>query len=572
MVNRFNFLQDVAVKLFAYQDFSDDVVTSFKKEGSLNGRDRMQHGIERSPHPPVPHAASGQQGPRQPPSHLKPPGHGYLAHGPHLGESLQSHGPNQPGSQGEPLGPPINSAPSAHGPPVGQSVTRHLGPMEPDILADSHLPGDADMGPYGQPLGVDTRSMSITAATKHPSDSNQTSRAAAAKRKLTETPLDSSNQTPPSHSSRLKILYRNNFNIMSVRQVFNIQCRTCIKKHLTVGSIKHTPKRCPKTASVHVASDSAGPIKHTPKRRLKTASVPVAFDSDGLKILYRNNFNIMSVRQVFNIQCRTCIKKIFLGIRSLLKNHILSGSFHQLLELQGVWYHTMLKRKYLRSTFGVARRMGPHWSREELECLYAPYHGKNAWLMKKLLLVEDGGKEKLFHIRGACPKAMDTSEIISYLSIWHIQVELMQWQIPHQQPSYVLLVKKVMRKKSFETYEKRIQELTTQCQHKTNECYQAWMSLAAANDQLEKARMELDNRLFQAYSLATHIINARAKDAVAKIKGPLKDAVEILRTEIVDSGLLQDCLELGSSDLKGVIQILKDIAIQYSSTSHKNEL
>ncbi|GJY09959.1 hypothetical protein Tco_0378144 [Tanacetum coccineum] len=54
--------------------------------------------------------------------------------------------------------------------------------------------------------------------------------------------------------------------------------------------------------------------------------------------------------------------------------------------------------------------------------------------------------------------------------------------------------------------------------------------------------------------------------------GPLKDAVEILRTEIVDGGLLQDCLELGSSDLKGVIQILKDVAVQYSSTSHKNEL
>ncbi|PWA63218.1 hypothetical protein CTI12_AA355860 [Artemisia annua] len=63
-----------------------------------------------------------------------------------------------------------------------------------------------------------------------------------------------------------------------------------------------------------------------------------------------------------------------------------------------------------------------------------------------------------------------------------------------------------------------------------------------------------------------------SSDLNGQPKGPLKDAVEILRTEIVDGGLLQDCLELGSSDLKGVIQILKDIAIQYSSTSHKNEL
>ncbi|KAK9068826.1 hypothetical protein SSX86_012942 [Deinandra increscens subsp. villosa] len=55
--------------------------------------------------------------------------------------------------------------------------------------------------------------------------------------------------------------------------------------------------------------------------------------------------------------------------------------------------------------------------------------------------------------------------------------------------------------------------------------------------------------------------------------GPLKDAVEMVRTEIVDGGLLQDCLELGSGDLKGVIQILKDVALQYtSSSSSKTEL
>ncbi|GJT71790.1 hypothetical protein Tco_1031076 [Tanacetum coccineum] len=74
-------------------------------------------------------------------------------------------------SQGEPLGPPLNSAPPPHGPPDGQSVPRHPGPMEPDMYqnqrppyfdgrrADSHLPGDIDMGPYGQPFGVDTHSM-----------------------------------------------------------------------------------------------------------------------------------------------------------------------------------------------------------------------------------------------------------------------------------------------------------------------------------------------------------------------------------------------------------------------------
>lgn len=46
-------------------------------------------------------------------------------------------------------------------------------------------------------------------------------------------------------------------------------------------------------------------------------------------------------------------------------------------------------------------------------------------------------------------------------------------------------------------YEKNIEELKIQCQHKADECYEAWMSLTAANEQLEKVRMDLDNRFFQ---------------------------------------------------------------------------
>ena len=77
-----------------------------------------------------------------------------------------------------------------------------------------------------------------------------------------------------------------------------------------------------------------------------------------------------------------------------------------------------------------------------------------------------------------------------------------------------------MRKKSVEKYEKRIQELTTQCQRKTDECYQAWMSLTAANEQLEKVRMELDNRLFQTSSLGKfsevkHCIHFRSKELLS---------------------------------------------------------
>ncbi|CAI0474282.1 unnamed protein product [Linum tenue] len=61
--------------------------------------------------------------------------------------------------------------------------------------------------------------------------------------------------------------------------------------------------------------------------------------------------------------------------------------------------------------------------------------------------------------------------------------------------------KRLMRTKATDKYEKKIQQLTTDCQRKANECHEAWMSLTAANEQLEKVRMELDNKTFQARSL-----------------------------------------------------------------------
>ena len=63
-----------------------------------------------------------------------------------------------------------------------------------------------------------------------------------------------------------------------------------------------------------------------------------------------------------------------------------------------------------------------------------------------------------------------------------------------------------MRTKVTDKYEKKIQELTTQCQLKTHECHEAWMSLTAANEQLEKVRMELDNKIFQTRALGNHRI------------------------------------------------------------------
>ncbi|XP_062095205.1 uncharacterized protein LOC133801079 isoform X2 [Humulus lupulus] len=45
----------------------------------------------------------------------------------------------------------------------------------------------------------------------------------------------------------------------------------------------------------------------------------------------------------------------------------------------------------------------------------------------------------------------------------------------------------------------------------------------------------------------------------------LREVVEAVEREVVDGGLLRDCLELGNNDLKGLIQILKDLGHQYGS-------
>lgn len=69
------------------------------------------------------------------------------------------------------------------------------------------------------------------------------------------------------------------------------------------------------------------------------------------------------------------------------------------------------------------------------------------------------------------------------------------------QIEYPSAQKKVLRTKSVAKYEKDIQDLKDMLKQKTDECYQSWMSWSAANEQLQKTRMDLDNKTFQTYSL-----------------------------------------------------------------------
>ncbi|KAL7129791.1 hypothetical protein ABFS83_13G091500 [Erythranthe nasuta] len=44
---------------------------------------------------------------------------------------------------------------------------------------------------------------------------------------------------------------------------------------------------------------------------------------------------------------------------------------------------------------------------------------------------------------------------------------------------------------------------------------------------------------------------------VFRQSGPLRELVETLQKEVMEGGLLKDCLELGSDDLKGLLQVFK---------------
>ncbi|XP_060194048.1 uncharacterized protein LOC132623325 isoform X1 [Lycium barbarum] len=50
-------------------------------------------------------------------------------------------------------------------------------------------------------------------------------------------------------------------------------------------------------------------------------------------------------------------------------------------------------------------------------------------------------------------------------------------------------------------------------------------------------------------------------------QGPLKEVIETLQKEVLEGDLPKDCLELGTTDLKGLLMVFKDISSKHTSTS-----
>ncbi|XP_038977497.1 kinesin-like protein KIN-14E [Phoenix dactylifera] len=109
------------------------------------------------------------------------------------------------------------------------------------------------------------------------------------------------------------------------------------------------------------------------------------------------------------------------------------------------------------------------------------------------------------------------------------------------------------RSKFIAKYDKKIQELTSQCKLKSDECYEAWMSLTATNEQLERLKMELDNKFFQTETL---------EQAVQKQTDKLKDVSE--RYEHDNKSWVA-----AISNLEEKIKAMKQVQSQLSHDAHE---
>ncbi|XVE88287.1 hypothetical protein DITRI_Ditri19aG0057600 [Diplodiscus trichospermus] len=94
--------------------------------------------------------------------------------------------------------------------------------------------------------------------------------------------------------------------------------------------------------------------------------------------------------------------------------------------------------------------------------------------------------------------------------------------------------------------------------------------LTRSNRQMERAGWIARN-YGNVLAVSKRMFNRLLK--VFKKSGALREVIETMQKEVMEGGLLRDCLELGSNDLKGMVQIFKDLASQfYSASDYSQEL
>ncbi|KAF9622981.1 hypothetical protein IFM89_035696 [Coptis chinensis] len=140
---------------------------------------------------------------------------------------------------------------------------------------------------------------------------------------------------------------------------------------------------------------------------------------------------------------------------------------------------------------------------------------------------------------------------------------------------------KLLQHKAAARYEKKIQELTNQCQLKSDECYEAWMSLTAANEKLDKLRMELGDKLCQVHSLdqAVEKQTERLKDVSTRYErdkkvlftrvNDLEERIKVMKRE--QSQLSLEAHECADSipELNQMVSAVQVLVAQYEDLKLK---
>ncbi|KAK4347295.1 hypothetical protein RND71_033634 [Anisodus tanguticus] len=82
----------------------------------------------------------------------------------------------------------------------------------------------------------------------------------------------------------------------------------------------------------------------------------------------------------------------------------------------------------------------------------------------------------------------------------------------------------------------------------------------------DRERVNWINRNYEILLKVSRSLFGRFRN-VFRQSGPLKEVIDTLQKEVLEDGLLKDCLELGTTDLKGLLMVFKDISSKYTSTS-----
>ncbi|WOL05676.1 kinesin-like protein KIFC3 isoform X1 [Canna indica] len=117
---------------------------------------------------------------------------------------------------------------------------------------------------------------------------------------------------------------------------------------------------------------------------------------------------------------------------------------------------------------------------------------------------------------------------------------------------FVLQMQNKFQTRNIAQYEKKIKELSSEYKSKSDECYEAWMSLADANQKLQKLTMELDMKIFE---------NEKLEQSVEKEMDKFRDISDKYKND-------KNLWSAAITNLERKIKTIKEEHAQLSQDAH----